>query len=110
MDELDGEIGGVDELVDEAAAADAELEGGCRVLVVAAVVGAPLDVETDDETVAVEGADVVDPLRDGVGVVCDGGVNDVAGENDVVGGGGPLAMAVDRHRMRSPPRQRAHCV
>lgn len=87
----------MDELVDEAAATDAELEGGGGVLVVAAVVGAPLDVEADDETVAIEGADVVDPLRDGGGVVCDGGVNDVAGENYVVGGGGPLAMTVNRH-------------
>lgn len=87
----------MDELVDETAAADAELEGGGGVLLVTAVVWAPLDVEADDETVAVEGADVVDPLRDGGRVVRDGGVDDVAGENYVVDGGGPLAMTVNRH-------------
>lgn len=85
-DELDGKVGRVNELIDEAAAADAELERGGGVGVVAAVVGAPLDVEADGETVAVERADVVNPLRDGGGVVCDGGVNNVAGEDDVVGG------------------------
>lgn len=97
LNEVDGEVGGVDELVDEAAAADAELECGGGVLFAAGVVGAPLDVEADGEAVAVEGADVADPLGDGGGVARDGGVNDVAGEGDVIRGGGVVAVAVDGH-------------
>ncbi|GER37985.1 monooxygenase FAD-binding protein [Striga asiatica] len=46
VDERFGNIGGVDELVDETAAADAELKGGRGVAVVAVERGAPLDVES----------------------------------------------------------------
>lgn len=48
LDELDREVRRVDQLVDQAAAADAELESGGGVLEAAAVVGAPLDVKADD--------------------------------------------------------------
>lgn len=42
---------------------------------------------------AVQGVDGGYPLRDGVGVVRDGGVNDVVEEGDVVvDGGGPKAV------------------
>lgn len=67
---------------------------------VAGDVGAPLDVEADDQAVAVEGVDVVNPLRNGGGVVGDGGVNDVAEEEDIVGVGEQVAMAADRHFVR----------
>ncbi|ONK64278.1 uncharacterized protein A4U43_C07F24010 [Asparagus officinalis] len=58
-EELGGDGVGMDELEEEAAGADAELEGGDGVVVVG-VAGAPLDVETDDEAVeamGVEGED-----------------------------------------------------
>ena len=97
MNEVDGEVGRVDELVDEAAAADAKLECGGGVLFAAVVVWAPLDVEADGEAMAVEGAHVADPLGDGGGVARDGGINDVAGEGDIIRGGGLLAVAVDGH-------------
>ncbi|KAI7996364.1 Syntaxin-51 [Camellia lanceoleosa] len=45
-----GDVGGVDELEDEASAADAELKSGGGVIV-ETVVGSPLDVEADDEAV-----------------------------------------------------------
>lgn len=66
-------------------------------MLIAAEVGEPLDVETDDQTVAVEVGDVVDPLGDGGGVVGDGGVNDVGEEEDVVGDGRELVVVLGRH-------------
>jgi hypothetical protein len=81
-----GEVVGVEELDDEAAAADAELEerGGA---VVGAEGGPPLDVETHDELVqaaAVDGADLVEPVVDGIAGGRHGGRDRVALELHVV--------------------------
>ncbi|GMN53300.1 hypothetical protein TIFTF001_022432 [Ficus carica] len=78
---------GVEKLEDEAAAADAELEDGDGVLVVAAEAGSPLDVEADDEAVeavAVDLLDVGDPGGDLGGAVGDEGPHGLKVDDDVV--------------------------
>jgi hypothetical protein len=83
-----GDVVGVEELEDEAAAADAELQDSDGVLV-RAVAGAPLDVEADDELVeaaAVHGADLAEPGLHGLAGGSDGGADHVGLEchvNDV---------------------------
>ncbi|PON44069.1 hypothetical protein TorRG33x02_332030, partial [Trema orientale] len=83
-----GGVVGVDELEDEAAAGDAELEGGDGVLDVAAEGGAPLDVEADDEAAEVL---AVDPLG-----VADpgGGHGGRVGDQGLDGGGGGADLDV----------------
>ncbi|GER51938.1 ARID/BRIGHT DNA-binding domain-containing protein [Striga asiatica] len=81
---------GAGDLVDEAALADADLEGGDGALAVAGGGGAPLDVEAGEEVggaAAADGANVGDPAGDGGGIGGDGGNHDVAVEEDVVGVG-----------------------
>lgn len=75
------------------------------------MIGAPLDIETDDQAVAVEGVDVAYPLRDGGGIVGDGGVNDVVEEDDiVVAGGWPPVKAVKLHHVQYGLLQYAGCA
>jgi hypothetical protein len=72
-----GDVVGVEELEDEAAAADAELQHGDRVMV-RAVAGAPLDVDADDELVEaadVHGADLAEPDLHGLAGGRDGGAD-----------------------------------
>lgn len=93
-----GDGGGVDGLEDEAAAADAELDGGDGVLEVA-VAGTPLDVEADDEaleTEAVDELDLGDPVVDHGRSRGDKGVNLLAEERHVVQVAG--VHNADRHR------------
>ena len=97
VDERLGDAVGVEELEDEAAMADAELND--RDLVVeAGVAGAPLGVEADDEVAeaaAVDALGVVDPLVDEAGNVGDEGLNSVGVDSDVedvVGVAGNLAI------------------
>lgn len=76
------------DLVYEAAAADAYLEGCDGVSELAGEGGAPLDVETNYEAVepaAVDILDVGNPVRYFDGVVSDGGEDGVVKEGDVVG-------------------------
>ncbi|PON78948.1 hypothetical protein PanWU01x14_014490 [Parasponia andersonii] len=94
-----GGVIGVDELEDEAAAGDAELEGGDRVLDVAAEGGAPLDVEADyevAEVLAVDPLGVADPGGDHGGRVGDQGLDGGGGADvdvvEVVGLGAELVV------------------
>ncbi|KAL6997692.1 hypothetical protein U1Q18_007818 [Sarracenia purpurea var. burkii] len=84
LNEGRGDEGGVDELEDKAAAADAELQGGDWIIAVTAVVRAPLDVETDDEAVDAAAVDVGDPRVDESGGVSDEGLDSVVEEVDIV--------------------------
>ena len=87
-----GDVGGVEDLEDEAAEADAELEGCHGVLGVGVGVGAPFDVEADYEVVArtvaavmtVLAEDVGDPVVDLGGGGGEKGVDGVGVEGDVV--------------------------
>ena len=79
-----GDVVGVEELEDEAAAAHAELQCGHRVLV-RAVAWAPLDVEPDGDVVAdaagaVHREDLRDPAIHGLAGGCDGGGYHVVAE------------------------------
>ncbi|GER52561.1 hydroxyproline-rich glycoprotein family protein [Striga asiatica] len=83
LGEVEGEVGGVDELVDEAEPAGGDLEGGGGVIGAAGAVGPPLDVEADHPVAAVEGCDAGDPPGGHGGVVGDGGLDHVVEEFDV---------------------------
>jgi hypothetical protein len=101
-----GDVVGVEELEDEAAAANAELQDSDGVLV-RAVAGAPLDVEADDELVeaaAVHGADLAEPGLHGLAGGSDGGADHVGLEchvNDVgLGHWSPSCSANNKGRGR----------
>ncbi|CAL5351710.1 hypothetical protein CsSME_00039151 [Camellia sinensis var. sinensis] len=82
-----GDFGGVDELEDEASAADAELENGGGVIVETVVVGSPLDVEADDEGVEkgkMDGCDFGDPGVNKEGRASDESVDLIGEEGYVV--------------------------
>ncbi|KAI3757637.1 hypothetical protein L6452_05180 [Arctium lappa] len=104
--ERSGDYRGAEDLEDETTAADAELESGDWVFVIASVVGTPFDVEADDEGVESGGVDVFgvgDPGVDDGGCVCDGGGDGVLVECDVVhvvGVGGELVIHDGRRHRR----------
>lgn len=85
--ERGGDGVGVDELEDKAAVADAELESGDGVLVVAPEGGAPFNIEADNETVeaaAVNTFDLGDPGGDLGGADRDQGLHGLAVNDHVV--------------------------
>ncbi|KAI7997158.1 hypothetical protein LOK49_LG10G01244 [Camellia lanceoleosa] len=82
-----GDLGGVDELEDEASAADAKLESGGKVIV-ETVVGSPLDVEANDEAVekgTIDGCDFGDLGVNEEGRASDKGVYLIGEEGYLMG-------------------------
>lgn len=77
----------MEDLEDKTTAADAELEGGDRILVVPIESGAPLDVEADDEVLEaalVDSLGVGEPVGDHGRIVSDEGVDAIGVEVYIV--------------------------
>ena len=78
----------VQELNDQAAVSGADVERGDRVECAGAPGGSPLDVEAEDDGAVCSEVvgDAADPVGDGVGLRCDGGVDGFVAVLDVIGG------------------------